>query len=604
MSKKSHGQIRRSQAIMTFGPGAFIDLPDHSAIIGGLDTWPAESELEQVIEPRLSAKLQFMTGVQSPRLYAPPAEDVMPWESPKGITAWRFPEWFLVQQSESGRDDPGGGTDSNESRRLVHRRQLEKNRFEGRRVVPTRFVRACPKGHVSDLNWMSFAHRGQDSCRGRGLWIDEKGTGGDLNDFRVRCDCGAGRPLGEATDGENLGACFGERPWLGGDDARESCGIPFRLLIRTATNAYFSQVVTVLSLPEAQRAIDMAVEECWTMLEGVNDQGALAVLRSNIPQLRTKMETFSDDEIFDAVERKRAGGPGERSPKAAEVEAILAAPTGFGDDVPIDQDFHVRRLPDSMWRQSSLSDPIEAVIQLHRLRAVSAMTGFTRLEPTTPDIHGDYPGDVKAAQIAMEPSWFPAMENRGEGLFVQVRAAAIEQWRNRPGVQSRLAALHQGQERWNERRNKGRDFCGGEYVLLHTLSHLLLDALAMTCGYPASAIRERVYVDKDTGSFGILLYTGSPDAEGTLGGLVQQARSFELHLKKALMAASLCSNDPICAQHDCGESMEERWLHGAACHGCAFVAETSCEMRNEYLDRSLVVPILGFGEAALFPRVD
>ncbi|MBN1459849.1 MAG: hypothetical protein JXA57_09935, partial [Armatimonadetes bacterium] len=51
----------------------------------------------------------------------------------------------------------------------------------------------------------------------------------------------------------------------------------------------------------------------------------------------------------------------------------------------------------------------------------------------------------------------------------------------------------------------------------------------------------------------------------------------------ALRMGALCSNDPICAQHAPGESMEARWLHGAACHGCAFVAETSCEMRNDYL---------------------
>jgi len=35
--------------------------------------------------------------------------------------------------------------------------------------------------------------------------------------------------------------------------------------------------------------------------------------------------------------------------------------------------------------------------------------------------------------------------------------------------------------------------------------------------------------------------------------------------------------------------LEERFLHGAACHGCLLIAETSCERRNEYLDRSLVV---------------
>jgi hypothetical protein len=46
--------------------------------------------------------------------------------------------------------------------------------------------------------------------------------------------------------------------------------------------------------------------------------------------------------------------------------------------------------------------------------------------------------------------------------------------------------------------------------------------------------------------------------------------------------------------------MEERWLHGAACHGCALVAEPSCEMRNDYLDRALVVPVLGVADAAFF----
>ena len=67
--------------------------------------------------------------------------------------------------------------------------------------------------------------------------------------------------------------------------------------------------------------------------------------------------------------------------------------------------------------------------------------------------------------------------------------------------------------------------------------------------------------------------------------------------------SALCSNDPICAQHSPSESMEGRWLHGSACHGCALVAETSCEMRNDYLDRALVVPVLGLPDAAFFPSV-
>ena len=122
----------------------------------------------------------------------------------------------------------------------------------------------------------------------------------------------------------------------------------------------------------------------------------------------------------------------------------------------------------------------------------------------------------------------------------------------------------------------------------------------MRAGYAASSIRERVYADSETQRYGILLYTGSSDAEGTLGGLVGQARHMEAHLSQALATAALCSNDPICAQHRPESQLEKRFLHGAACHGCTLLAETSCEMRNEFLDRALLVPILGLDDAALF----
>jgi len=144
------------------------------------------------------------------------------------------------------------------------------------------------------------------------------------------------------------------------------------------------------------------------------------------------------------------------------------------------------------------------------------------------------------------------------------------------------------------------DFPGGPYILLHTLAHLLLQSLALRCGYPMSAIRERIYADKAGGRYGILLYTGSPDSGGTLGGLVQQARGIEEHLDHALRTAMLCSNDPICAQHTADDPLEGRWLLGAACHGCALVGESSCEMRNDYLDRALVVPVMGLEDAAFF----
>jgi hypothetical protein len=596
MSPKTSGQIRRGQVITTYGPGALIDLPRHSAIMGGLDTWPKTGDLDEIHEARLVQKLKLMTGVPAPKLYAPPADEAAPGAKPKGIGVWRFPEWFIVQETSSH-------DERERSRRLVPRRALdEKLRFDKRPVVATRFVRACPRGHVADLDWYGFVHGPDNACR-RPLWLDERGTGGDLGDLFVRCECGRSRALYEATQLEMipLGHCPGERPWLG-KHSSETCGLPSRLLIRTASNAYFPQVVSVLSLPDRGTVVGRAVTALWDDLQIVQDVTDLALLKRK-PKIAQGLAAFGDDEVLAAIAEARGGGAGDRPVKQVELDAILACTEGYGDDIPVDPNFHARRLPSDAWRRTKRFEGVEAVFQLHRLREVLALAGFTRFEAVTPDIQGDYETDVERAQIALEPTWFPAVENRGEGVFLQLRASSVREWLERPAVKARLDDLAAGHDHWSRDRKSQRPFPGGPYVLLHTLSHLLLQSLAMRCGYPASSIRERIYADAAADRYGVLLYTGSPDADGTLGGLVQQGRHIEEHLAQALRMAALCSNDPICAQHAPGQSMEARWLHGAACHGCALVAETSCEMRNDYLDRALVVPVLGNAGAAFFQPV-
>ena len=597
MSKRGHGQVRRSQVITTWGPGALIDLPNDSGVVGGLDAWPKLDALEPVTDPRLARKIGLLTGIDNPLLFAPPPEATMPNEPQRGITVWRFPDWMLVQEESST-------TKTGRSRRLVSRKALdEKGRFDGRNVVPTRFVRACPRGHIEDVDWHRFAHKPGDECK-RQLWLDERGTGGDLGDLTVRCECKkASRNLTDAADLSlvALGPCRGARPWLG-KYANEPCGLPSRLLIRTAANAYFPQVIRVLSLPDHKTGVQEAVAAVWQTLMVVEGPAELGVMRK-LPNVAAKLAPYDDDEVLEAISEAKNGGGAERPIKSVELDAMLAAEEGFGDDVPVDENFHARRLPDSNWRRSALSDGVAAVVQLHRLREVLALLGFTRFESITPDIDGEYETDVERADIALDPKWFPAVENRGEGLFLQLDPGAVAEWLGRSAVQARVQELVDGHIRWMQERNSDRPFPGGPYVLLHTLSHLLMQSLAMSCGYPATSIRERVYSDQENGRYGVLLYTASPDAEGTLGGLVQQARNLEGHLAMALRSGALCSNDPVCAQHSPGEGMEGRWLHGASCHGCSLVAETSCEMRNDYLDRALVVPTLANPEAAFFKPV-
>lgn len=599
------GALRSSQVITTYGPGALVDLPKHSVIVAGLDTWRPK-HLRLIVEPRLTEKIRHMTGVPALQLYSPPPERNAPWggagTGTGHIGVRRFPEWFVVQRpDEKGESSTSEGVGI--SRRLVHLAELEKGLFEKQPVVATRFVRACPKGHVDDLDWRHFVHSGHTSCR-QHLWLDERGQSGDLSDLVVRCQCGQQRPLSKAGEWNEkpLGNCSGNRPWLG-KYAREDCDQPSRLLIRTASNAYFSQVVRVLSIPDSDTAVQEAIEENWsTIFQAIQTKEHLENF-GPLPAVKAVRDAHDDDAILKAIAAKRMGEPDSRPAKQVELDAFLAAPEGFGDDVPVNPDYHARRLAEDSWKHGHAPDGIDAVVQLHRLREVSALVGFTRLEAALPDIDGEYDSDVTRADLDENPSWFPAVENRGEGIFLSLRSDAVVSWLERPDVRRRVDKLQQGHARWLQRRRKDKpEFPGGPYVLVHTLAHLLMQALALRCGYPATSIRERIYIDQFKHRYGLLLYTASPDADGTLGGLVEQARHIEDHLSVALKMAELCSSDPICAQHAPVGSPDERWLHGAACHSCSLIAETSCEMRNEYLDRALIVPTVDESGTAFFDR--
>ncbi len=600
MSSGAHGEVRRSQILTTWGPGSLIDLPNDAGIVGSLESWGSVGKLEEVLEPRLTAKLALLTDVPTPRLFAPPVVDTAPGAKSQLVGVWRFPLWALVKELPSGDAD-------RRSRRLVPRKRLdEKGRIDKLGVVPTRFVRACTYGHVDDLDWHEFAHAKNKACR-KQLWLDEHGTGGELGDLTVRCECGESRPMVDAAELElkALGLCSGKRPWLGGW-ASEPCGQPMRLLIRTAANAYFPQLLSTLSLPQLDDPVSAAVVKHWKLLEAAESVNEVAFVKKQAPELAD----FDDAELLARVQARKTGVVEEERPvKEVELDALLAQPEGFDDDIPVDLDFHARRVPDAAWRMSAASDGIERVVQLHRMREVLALLGFTRFEGLSPDVNGDYDpddadtGKVRRADLAENPGWFPAVENRGEGIFLALRTAAVAQWLERPTTVARIEELAEGHARWVEDRGSKREFPGGPYVLLHTLAHLLMHSLAMRCGYPASSLRERIYADVPNERYGLLLYTASPDSEGTLGGLVQQARAIEEHLAAALRSGGLCSNDPVCAQHSPASGMQSRWLHGAACHGCALVAETSCEMRNDLLDRALVTPTLAVPDASFFlPR--
>ncbi len=620
---KPNGELRQSQVLTTFGPGSMVDLPTRSVVISGLTYWKGERKpiREDRLRYKVSKSLRLNDG-QDVQLYTPPQQSSDPQAAISGIDAFVFPAWFLAQVDETFKQNGK----VYRTRPLVPWSAVKGGlKFEGKScpAVPVRFVQACTNGHLSDIDWYAFAHNDfSTTCREQ-LWLDEGGSGNDFEEIFVRCKCGKRRPLSEAKlkDSKVLGKCQGHRPWLGprgqepcvgyktnrdGDLVETGQAEYNRLLVRSASNAYFTQILSVISMPdqaaELKRAVDRFYEDDLQFAEDLAD------IQKELKKPKfSDLANFGADTVWTEVKRRKSGlSITDKSIKQVELEALLACPEEMGKEVlTADKDFqgYARRLDelDTKWRSS-----IDRIVLVHRLREVMALIGFTRFEAAMPNIEGeidDLAINIRRANLDFEPKWVPAIENLGEGVFISIRKEAVHQWLERPEVKAREEQLEQGFKKWLDTRGipheKAR-FPGAAYIMLHSLSHLLITAVSLDCGYASSAIRERIYAFKDIG-YGILLHTGTSGSEGTLGGLVEVGRRIEEHLSRALEYGRLCSNDPVCAQHQPDDEQEDRLLHGAACHGCLLIAETSCERRNEMLDRALVVNTVAGLEAAFFP---
>lgn len=590
-------QLRSSQVITTYGPGAMVDLPDDAVIIAGLDTWRYHSgkPLPTITEPRLVHKLETLLGTTGVTLRKPPAAVEEKGFTPD-VSAFYFPEWVISQRQTTT-------PQKHRARRLVNRKDLEQGRFQeddGKRysVVPVRWVRGCPRGHLGDIDWRAFIHGQGHNCF-RELWIEERGTTGDLDSIWIRCACGLERTMSQAArmNLESLGHCNGARPWLG-PGTREGCGQLNRLLIRSASNAYFPQLLSVISIPDGNDVVDERVKSLWdTHLSAVTSDAELAFVLK-MPAVKQQFEGFTPQQIMSAISRASGAAEDDRPVKEVEFEALADAKEELGSDRP-EGDFFARALPKQAWNVPLMS-AVERVVLVHRLREVVAQVGFTRFEAAGPDIQGELDITVERAKLAVDASWLPANENRGEGVFLQFKQEAIQEWLERDAVKRRDDQLQQGFDLWkHEHDASSRKYFGLPYHMLHSLSHLLLTAISLECGYPPSSLRERVYAWQPKGQYGILIYTGSPDSEGTLGGLVEAGKRITSHLHRALEAGRLCSNDPVCAFHAPSQH-DHQPLLGSACHGCLLISETSCEQHNDFLDRALVIPTVEMLGAEFF----
>ncbi len=622
------GGLRPSQMIHTYGPGAVVDLPQLSVVLAGIDGWD-EHRTERVAESRLLGAIRSIPGcsVVSELRAAPWLEETASafdeWAR-VGVPVHPFPRWLRctrcnrlaqVDQHFFKLDVPPFRPDR---ARWYH----ELCGGHGRKpsAVPARFMIACPAGHLDDFPWVEYVHRrgGRDAgdagighngtCASPILELREIGRMSRATDVRVICrTCGARREVQHAfgqDDWRNLPRCRGRHPHLQRFDG--ACDESTRALLLGASNTWFAVVRSSLTIPTVEGRIDQKVVETWNDLEAelgdVGDRGELTSLRRRVERGRGGRELrwllhYDEEDIWRAISARRAHSDGNQAGsgdlRGPEWEAFIS------DTQPPSDDFRVERLA----VPSELAAALDGPVAVHRLREVMALCGFTRI---------DGPGDDDAERVApisgeRAVKWLPAAQTRGEGILIRLREDRVAAWEDKYEAGERYHGIVEAHRAWRARRGLTPDSASprARFVLLHTLAHMLINQLALDSGYSAASIRERLYSrapGDPTGPpmAGVLLYTSSPDSEGTLGGLVAMARPERLSdtLREALRRATLCSTDPMCADHHAGE--EDDTLHAAACHACLFAPETSCEHGNRYLDRAAVTAVLGSPRSSYF----
>lgn len=588
MSNKPVGDVRPSQVITTFGPGAIVDLQTLSVVVGGIDSWQ-KNDAQRIQEPRLERNL----GVK--HFYsAPPAEGDFG-KRPGTLPAYLFPRYQVCSNSQCGTlSEPAEKNFLRHEKRPIFLCQLCGGKSP---VNPAPFIVACPSGHMDDFPWREFAHYGSTLCK-QPMQLKSLGKTGTVRDLRVKCMCGQDRSVGDAFGAkkhEIVGACTKKRPWFGPDNIDSECQHigEAETLQRGATNSWFPIVRSALSIKDAAtpigKVLTQANPDILSLISTLEDlERYWPVLLTMLPEL----DSFSSEKaaIINYILKSRGIEETDDTDLLLPEWEALRDPSKFSQGERSDFFSQKAEVP------KKLNDVLTSVIQVRKLLEVRALSGFTRIESMGGPFGGEG-SEENIAPISTNPNldWLPAVEVRGEGLFFEFNEATLDGWADQPLVQTRVGKMIEAFRRdvednpspitESDIREKSR------FVVLHSFAHAVMRALALDCGYSGSSIRERIYssVEKGREMSGVLLYTASPDSEGSLGGLIDLGTPERLGglLQDALRDVTRCSSDPLCASH---EPSRHRSTNGAACHACVLVPETSCEAYNSWLDRSLLVP--------------
>mgnify|MGYP001324259279 FL=1 len=627
LKNKTAYSVRASQAVLQYGVGAMVDFRDRTLMTAAPEYWGGS--VSHIRDERLE-KILHVDYFGKPG----DKDDV---KFAEGISYVRFPEWYFCPSCR--RFKPIGewvteyrAKSPKKAEEDPHMIQTMKCPKCFQELVVARIITACQEGHIDDFPWVKWVHcqnfgGPKEICSRPELTITTSSSASEgLEGLTLKClNCGAAASLRGAfdpgkfeeldkkTDFRYNFRCAGKHPWKHKTESCKSTEYP-KVLQRGSSSVYFPVTESSLVIPPYSSIVTNKIDESAAYAEykaviasylstpGITAE-TIELLRNSQTQVyaqRIAQETaIPFDKVVGVLKRKNAApDDGEYSTasvkyRAEEYEAITGETVIEAEDYG---EFYLEGVDISAYNLPFL----KSISLIHKVREVQALVGFTRLKPVDST---DAPGSQAVIVPVKEPDtkWYPAYDVRGEGIFIEFDSSSINNWRSENQfLAERVALLNDNYKKSFIGENHPREITG-KFLLLHTISHLLIKQLSFECGYGIASLKERIYCSEAVDGkemAGILIYTACGDSEGTLGGLVRQGRSdtFPRIFNKAIENTRTCSNDPVCSLSQ-GQGRDS--LNLAACYSCTLIPETSCEEFNCFLDRGVVVgtfdnPNLGF----------
>jgi len=601
---KPKRSITLTKGITTFGVGAIYGLGEESFINTDINKWVAyDNQKVEIDFPRLAKKL----GVEKFKHPKPAAK------YNKGNNAkfrfLRFPGWLFCPLCRSMKHIlPEESTRLNGDVPTCYNKKCKGHNKKN--MSPMRFIVVCENGHIADFPWRHWAHsKSSVADKGNCQDIDNlffetrQGAGTSYSALYIKCkSCGSSRSLAGLEDPGSLKgvgvSCNGKQPWQALESAEECDEIPVMKQIN-ASNIYQPVVISAIDIDtssvdskgnDARPLVEKITEDifyshCKEAYEsGKNSPGFIFLAEKISERVGCSkddvMSLFIDDKGGEIVTNNITKSIFELK-LSLQIEEWPFFFKNVKTSKFVNEVEGIKEIDVSLNDFKVLSSFFDNISLVKKLKEVRVFKGFGRLKFD--------PGKVLPPSLGRPTNWLPAIEVFGEGIFISINKKKIDNWHkiNKEKINKKIKAIKDSYE-LNELDEQFGPF-SEKFVMLHTLSHLLIRQLAFESGYNSSSLRESIYFSEGSNMSGIFIYTADSDSEGSLGGLVRQGQLERLlpTILLSLKKSTWCSSDPICSESDKGQG--ERGLNQGACHACALISETSCTHFNSLLSRPLLI---------------